>query len=146
MSRALGASALRGNIVMALSIFVLAAAAAAHGAPAHATTKVDAAEARAQGYAEAQRALAGQGSFTPDALAANLAAGQRPPAAVSSAPVQQAPVQAAASGGSGQLNLTCVGAGTANKVTSATAWSSGRFSGYVGYTNFGDTAISALSP
>jgi hypothetical protein len=35
------------------------------------------------------------------------------------------------------LNLTCLGGGTANKLAMASAWSSGSFSGYAGYTNFG---------
>lgn len=38
--------------------------------------------------------------------------------------------------------LTCGGAGTANKPTSSTGWSSGQFSGHAGSTHFGGTTSS----
>jgi hypothetical protein len=116
---------------MPFAIFVLAAAAAAHAAPTHKATKVDPAQARAEGYAEAQRALAGEGDFTPGALAANLAAGQRAPAPVPSAPAAPATAQ---STGAGQLNLTCLGGGTAKKAAVVTGSSNGYVSGMVGGT------------
>lgn len=37
------------------------------------------------------------------------------------------------------LTLTCEGAGTANKSTNSTAWSSGQFSGHAGMNSFGGT-------
>ena len=57
-----------------------------------------------------------------------------PPATASAAPqVPTAPVTTApatvTSSGNGRLDLTCFGGGTANKATSATAWSSGQVSG-----------------
>jgi hypothetical protein len=76
-------------------------------------------QARAQGYAQAQQALAGN-SAEPVSQAAPT---------TSAAPQSQ---QAAAGG---QLNLT--GGGTANKATAATAWSNGQFSGHAGFTHFG---------
>ena len=98
--------------------------------PAYSTTKRDSAQARAKGYAEAQRALSGEGSLTPDALAANLAAGQS--AAPGQPPAAAQPMTAA--GTSGQLNLTCLGAGTANKLTSHSAHTTADVSGMVGFT------------
>lgn len=109
---------------MAFQFLLLAAAAAGQSG---ARQTLDPAQARAQGYAEAQRALAGDNSLTPNALANSLAAAQ-------AAPPPQAVTTAAASG---QLNLTCVGAGTANKATAATAWSNGSFSGFAGSTYIG---------
>jgi len=114
---------------MAISVFVLAAAAAAQAASSHPTANAE--QARAEGYAEAQRALAGQGSFTPGALAANLAAGQKPPAAIPSAPAAFATGQPTSGG---QLNLTCVGGGTAEKASVVTGSSNGYVSGMVGGT------------
>jgi len=102
---------------MAYPILLLATAAALqpHGA--------NPAQAQAQGYAEAQRALASQ-----DAPAS--APSQAVPSPVAAA-------QGQAPSGNGQLNLTCSGGGTANKAAAATAWSNGSFSGYAGSTNFG---------
>jgi hypothetical protein len=104
---------------MALSILAFVAAAAAHQA-----SWVDPAQARAEGYAQAQRALAGDTSFTPNALAANLAAGQAANPAQTSTAVSSA----------GQLNLTCLGAGTANKMTAHSAYTTAEVSGTIGFT------------
>jgi hypothetical protein len=118
---------------MLVSILLAAAAATAHAAAPHSTPKVDAAKARAEGYAEAQRALAGESGLTPDTLAANLAANQTAPASQAGTPIAPG----------GQLNLTCLGAGTANKTTAAVGWGSGRFSGFGGRTRFGGSSSSS---
>lgn len=132
---------------MPFSLFIAAAAAAAqpsHHAPA---PKVDPAQARAEGFAQAQRALAAQGELTPDALAASLAHPQPAPPSMaapvqSPAAVQGATATAAASPG-GQLNLTCVGAGTANKSTATVGWGTGHVSGFIGRTLFGGSSSSS---
>jgi hypothetical protein len=103
---------------MGYSIFALLAASAAQAAGGQPMTPE---QAQAQGYAQAQQALAGN-SAQPVSQAAP---------ATTAAPQSQ---QAAASG---QLNLTCLGGGTANKTTAATAWSNGQFSGHAGFTHFG---------
>jgi hypothetical protein len=101
-------------------ILLLAVQAAGQPVTSHHTQEQHV-EAQAQGYAEAQRALSGE-------------QGQ--------APVQPSPPTAGitspqAASAAGQLNLTCLGAGTANKATAATARSNGSFSGYAGTTSFG---------
>jgi hypothetical protein len=104
---------------------MLAAAAAAQGS--HGAQRVDKARAQAEGYAEAQRALSGESTLTPSSLAASLAAGQQP------APARPAQPATEVSTG-GQLNLTCVGAGTANKMTAHSAYTTAHVSGMVGFT------------
>lgn len=98
---------------MAFFLLIAGAAAAAQPGGAHhaPAAHVDAAQAKAEGYAEAQRALAGQDNLTPDALAASLAGRQSAaPAQPGTPPAATTPVESSA-----QLNLTCVGAGTADK-------------------------------
>lgn len=103
---------------MGYSIFALAAAAAAQVTGGQAVSPD---QARAQGYAQAQQALAG-----------NTAQPVSQPAPATVAAPQTQPVAA-----TGQLNLTCLGGGTANKAAAATAWSNGSFSGHAGFTHFG---------
>jgi hypothetical protein len=107
---------------MALPIFVLAAAAAAaHG-------QASSEQARAAGFAQAQQALAADGMQpAPQSMPAPAAAGPS---------VSVTPEMTQATAAAGQLNLTCLGGGTANKLAMASAWSSGSFSGNAGYTHF----------
>ena len=106
--------------------FILALAATS-GAHSHAAP-VNHAQAKAEGYAEAQRALAGDSSLTPGSLAASLAADQP---ASSTEPATPPPAAVAAGT---QLNLTCLGAGTANKVTAHSAYTTANVSGMIGFT------------
>jgi hypothetical protein len=104
--------------MMGYSIFAIATAAVVQAAGGHSTS---AEQAQAQGYAQAQQALAG-----------NVAQPVSQPAPTSNPAPQGQQVAA-----TGQLNLTCLGGGTANKAAAATAWSNGNFSGHAGFTHFG---------
>lgn len=80
-------------------------------------------------------ALAAAQAATP-ATASNVPALAAPPAQSILAPAS--PVAPAAPPQQ-PLMLTCGGAGTANKPTASTAWSSGQFSGHAGTTHVGGT-------
>jgi hypothetical protein len=87
---------------MTFSIFALAAAAAAQAATPQ---PVDAGQARADGYAQAQAALAG----TDESSRAQGPASMAAPTVIAPAPATTA------AGGMLPLTLTCAGAGTADK-------------------------------
>lgn len=120
---------------MFFTSFALAAAAAAQAA----APQLSPSQARAQGYAEAQAALARESGLTPQSLAASLSAAQ------GTAPAQAAPSPSTPVPSGDQLNLTCGGGGTANKATAATAWSSGGFSGHAGGTFFGGSTYGSTT-
>jgi hypothetical protein len=123
---------------MSFASFVLAAAVAAQAAAAH--HAVDPAQARAAGYAQAQQALAGSGDGQ-TMLDAGPAPVLEPTISASSA---TAPAQPG--GAAHPLALTCLGGGTANKVSVASAWGFGSFSGVAGGHAFsGSTSSNAIA-
>jgi hypothetical protein len=118
---------------MIFSIFAAAAAAAASHGP------IDPEQARAAGIAQAQRALAaGDGQTMVNEAPAPASEPTVSPLSASTA---------SEPGGAGHaLALTCIGGGTANKDTMATAWGSGSFSGVAGGHYYsGSTSSNAIA-
>ncbi len=102
---------------MSISMFIFAAVVAAHGA----ATPLSVAN-EGEGYAQAQRALSGEDSVAPVLAAPGISF---TPTSVGAGPAHDM-----------AFNLTCLGSGTANKVTSATAWALETFSGFADGTYF----------